>query len=198
MQRSRSPWSLSLDPTTPGDNHRDECRLVHCCLLHGLAIPVAFPSRTLPNHAKTIVTEMAGVTGSLLIECRMALNLTQEQFGDIIARTKRSIQRYEEHGTSLLPSEVAALARAVCRVRPDLAAQIAASGDTTLEQLGIDPAAAANASATSDPVYAVVRRAAEVMGVTEDAIRPALAAAFAEADELGLDVHSVAERLSRA
>jgi transcriptional regulator with XRE-family HTH domain len=141
---------------------------------------------------------MAGATATLLIECRMALNLTQEQFGDIIARTKRTIQRYEEHGTTLLPSEVAAIARAVCRVRPDLAAQIAASGDTTLDQLGIDPAGAPNVSAISDPIDSVVSAAAEVMGVTGDAIRPALAAAFAQADELGLDVQSVAERLNRA
>jgi transcriptional regulator with XRE-family HTH domain len=188
---------LSLDPTIPGDSPCDECRLVKLTRLSGLAIPVAFPSRALRNHAKIPATVMAFVTGSLLIECRMALNLTQQQFGDIIARTKRSIQRYEERGTTLLASEVATLARAVCGVRPDLAAQIAASGDTTLDLLGIDPAAAANAFAASDPIDSVVSAAAEVLGMSQDAIRPAVAAAFAKAEELGLDVHSAAERLSR-
>ena len=61
---------------------------------------------------------MAFVTGGLLIECRMLLHLTQQQFSDIVARTKRTIQRYEERGTTPLPSEVAALARAVCGSGP--------------------------------------------------------------------------------
>ncbi len=139
---------------------------------------------------------MAAATASLLVECRIALNLTQEAFGNIIARTKRSIQRYEEHGVTLMPSEVAALARALSRVRPDLAAQIATLSDTTLEQLGIDPAAVANAPATSDPIDSIVRAAAEAIGMTPDAICPALAAAFVRAHEIGLDVQTVADSLN--
>jgi hypothetical protein len=51
--------------------------------------------------------------------------------------------------------------------------------------------------AMCDPIDSVVRAAADVMGVTPDAIRPAIAAAFARASEAGLDVQAVAEKLTR-
>jgi transcriptional regulator with XRE-family HTH domain len=126
----------------------------------------------------------------------MALGLTQEGFGDLFGCTKRTVQRWEEGGTTLVPSEIEALARLLLPVRPDLAAQIAASDDTTLDPLGIVSAGAASPIATSDPTDSVVRAAAEVMGVTPDAIRPAIAAAFARAREVGVDVQTVAERLN--
>jgi transcriptional regulator with XRE-family HTH domain len=139
---------------------------------------------------------MAGAPDILLIHSRMALGLTQQEFGDILGRTKRTVQRWEDRGTTLIPSEVEALARALLPVRPDLAAQIAASADTTLDRLGIVPAGAASPMATSDPTDSVVRAAADAMGVTPDAIRPAIAAAFVRAREVGLDVQTVAERLN--
>jgi len=49
-----------------------------------------------------------------------------------------------------------------------------------------------------DDVHSVLRLAAEAIGVSTDAVAPALAAAFARARDLGLDVHTVAERLNRA
>jgi transcriptional regulator with XRE-family HTH domain len=140
---------------------------------------------------------MAITPDTLLVQCRVALGLTQKEFGDIVGRTKRTVQRWEERGATLISSEVEALAHALNPVRPELAAQIAAVADTTLERLGIVPAGAQNTMATSDPIDSVVRAAADVMGVTPDAIRPALAAAFARARAIGLDVQAVAERLNR-
>ena len=71
------------------------------------------------------------------------------------------------------------LPRALCPVRPDLAAQIAATVGTTLDELGIVPAAeASQRTAPSDAIDSVVRAAADAMGVSPDAIRPAVAAAF--------------------
>ena len=49
----------------------------------------------------------------------------------------------------------------------------------------------------SDAIDSVVRAAADAMGVTPDAIRPAVAAAFERARDAGLDVQAVAERLNR-
>ena len=161
------------------------------------AISVALHSPVVRNHAKVLVAIMAGVSGNLLIECRMALDLTQEAFGDILGRTKRTVQRWEDRGTMLLPSEVVALAKALSWLRPDLAAQIASSADSTLDQLGIVPHAAVTTSAASDPIDSVVRAAAEAMSAAPDAIRPAVEAAFARAHELGLDVRTVVDRLSR-
>jgi transcriptional regulator with XRE-family HTH domain len=140
---------------------------------------------------------MTGASDSLLIQCRMAMGLTQQEFGEIVGLTKRTIQRWEERGASLIPSEVEALARALHPVRPDLAAQIAATVDTTLDRLGIVTAGAASPMAMSDPIDSVVHAAAGVMGVTPDAIRPAIAAAFVRAREVGLDVQAVAEKLTR-
>jgi hypothetical protein len=125
------------------------------------------------------------------------LDLSQEAFGDILGRSKRTIQRWEDRGTGLVPSEVVALARAPTPVRPDLATQIAASPDSTLEQPGIVPLAAPTTSATSDPIDSIVDAAAEAVGATPDAIRPAVEAAFVRAHELGLDVQTVVDRLNR-
>jgi hypothetical protein len=140
---------------------------------------------------------MAGASNNLLIQCRMALGLTQQEFGEIVGLTKRTIQRWEERGATLIPSEIEALARALHPVRPDLAEQIVATVATTLDRLGIVPAGATSPMAMSDPIASVVRAAADVMGVPPDAIRPAIAAAFVRAHEVGLDVRAVAEKLGR-
>jgi hypothetical protein len=137
---------------------------------------------------------MAGTSDTLLIHCRMALGLTQPEFGDIFGRSKRTVQRWEDHGTTLIPSEVEALARVLLPVRPDLAAQIAASADTTIDRLGIVPARAASPMTTSDGTDSVVRAAADAMGVTPDAIRPAIAAAFVRAREIGLGPRELRQR----
>ncbi len=127
----------------------------------------------------------------------MALALSQQQFGDIIGRTKRTIQRWEERGTSLLPSEVKALARRLHPIRADLAAQLAAAAGTTLDDLGIPSAVSSSSVQTAAPIDRVMDAAASAMGVTREAIRPAVAAAFAKAHEVGLDVPAVIEQLSR-
>jgi hypothetical protein len=127
----------------------------------------------------------------------MALGLTQQEFADIFGRTKRTVHRWEERGTLLLPSEAAALARALYPVRPDLAAEIAATASTTLDRLGLAPAPTPSKAPLADPIDAVVRAAAEVMGVAAEAIRPALAAAFVRASEAGLDVKVLAEKLKQ-
>ena len=127
----------------------------------------------------------------------MALGLTQKEFGDIVGKTKRTVQRWEEDGVALIPSEVKAFAQALCPVRPDLAAQMAAAANTTLDELGIVPAAHASRTAPSDAIDSVVRAAAEAMGVSPDAIRPAVAAAFVRARDAGLDVQAVVDRLNR-
>jgi hypothetical protein len=140
---------------------------------------------------------MAHVEATLLIECRTALALSQEKFGDILGRTKRTIQRWEERGTVLMPSEVEALARKIHPIRADLAAQLAAEAGTTLDQLGIPLAVSSSATQTPDPIDRVMDAAASAMGVPREAIRPAVAAAFAKAHEVGLDVPAVIEGLSR-
>jgi transcriptional regulator with XRE-family HTH domain len=142
--------------------------------------------------------EMTGGSNSLLIiECRMALGLSQKQLGDLVGCAKRTIQRWEDRGAILIPSEVEPLVRALCSVRLDLAERLATSIGTSLEALGIDASLASPAPASFDPIDSVVRVATEAVGVTPDAIRPALTAAFVRAAELGLDVQAVARALSQ-
>ncbi|MDP9002663.1 MAG: hypothetical protein M3O46_21445 [Myxococcota bacterium] len=136
---------------------------------------------------------MAGLTGSLIIDCRMALRLTQQQFGDLFGRTKRTVQRWEQAGVSLLPSETETLARALYPAERDLAEQVAAAGDSSVERLGLVP----STDPVRDDVDSVVRAAAVVMGVHPDAIRAATAAAFERARDVGLDVQTVVELLTR-
>jgi transcriptional regulator with XRE-family HTH domain len=139
---------------------------------------------------------MASIDGALLTHCQMALGLTQGELADLLGCTKRTIQRWEDRGASLLAPALEALARALYPVRPDLAAQVATAGRTTLDQLGIPSGAAPGVPAISEPIESMVRSAAEAIGVTPEAVRPAIAAAFARARELGLDVQTVAERLA--
>jgi transcriptional regulator with XRE-family HTH domain len=138
---------------------------------------------------------MADATNVLIIECRMALGLTQEDFGNIVGRTKRTVQRWEDGGAVLVASEGETLARALISVRPDLAEKIAEAIDTTLDALGLAPTVDASGLVTPGPVDAIVRAAADAMGVTPDVVRPAVAAAFERARELGLDVEAVARAL---
>jgi hypothetical protein len=141
---------------------------------------------------------MADPSNTLLTECQLALGITQEDLGNIVGRTKRTVQRWQQRGATLLPSEAEALARALCPARPDLAERIASAAGTTLDALGIDPTQVSHGTATSNPIDSVVRAAADAMGLTTDAIRPAVAAAFTRAGELGMDVHAVAKALSES
>jgi glutathione S-transferase len=72
----------------------------------------------------------------------MALGLTQQEFGDIFGRTKRTVQRWEDHGTTLIPSEVEALAAGVFSHSPMRLYDFLPSGNgykvrLTLRWLGI-------------------------------------------------------------
>ncbi len=138
---------------------------------------------------------MARIDSALLVHCQLALGLTQQQLAGLLGCTKRTVQRWEDRGATLLPSSLEALTRALYPVRPDLAEQVAAASDTTLEKLGIPSVAASGPPMISEPIEAVVRSAAEAMGVTPEVVRPAIATAFAKAREVGLDVQTVATYL---
>jgi DNA-binding transcriptional regulator YiaG len=197
VARGMSPSSTKI-----GDNRGDPRRRSSRSHPPSATIPVAcirdhgyVASRAEPNHATMPSADMAGLTSTFVVECRIALGLTQNEFGNILGRTKRTIQRWEDRGPLLIPQEVEALARALHPVRPDLAEKVAVATGTTLHALGIRPTA--GLSADTDPIESVVRAAAEAMGVSGEAIRPAIAAAFARAHAVGLDVQTVAQGLRR-
>lgn len=160
-----------------------------------LAIYVAFSSLTTRNRAKCLLTVMASISKALLMQCRIALGLTQKEFANMFGRAKRTIQRWEDRGTTMLPSEIEVLTCAIHPVRPDLAEQVATAGGTTLAALGIGPARGSIPPAISDRIESVVSAAARVMGKTPDSVRAGVAAAFARAHDLGLDVKAVSSYL---
>src|SRR5215472_10844576 len=171
----RRPTTRCLSPFLgrPVDKPSHLSRLISRSLSTGFAMPVASPLPEAPEPCECSGRSMAGLKDVLFIECRMALGLTQREFGDLLGRTKRTVQRWEDHGAILIESEVEALVRALHRVRPDLAARVAAAADTTLERLGIDAAQASSPAATSNPIDSVVQAAADAMGLSAEAIRPA-------------------------
>ncbi len=126
---------------------------------------------------------MVSFPSLLVIECRMALGLTQERFGDMFGQTKRTVQRWEARGGMLLSSQVETLMSALQGVRPDLAERVASTGGE------------ASVVARAAALESVVRAEADAMGVAPEAVRPAVAAAFARAVEANLDVHTVAQAL---
>ncbi len=150
----------------------------------------------------------------LLIQSQRALSMSQTQLGQLLGVAKRTIQRWQDRETTLLPSTFQTLAAAVYPEDPALAARIAAHGSTTLEALGIvkpnppEPPAPAAAPAPQTPapleatlsrailVDSVVCVAADAVGVAPKAIRPALAAALVRARQVGLDVDALIEALT--
>jgi len=146
------------------------------------------------------------ISDVLVIQSRMALGLSQARYGELLGIGKRTVQRWEGGGTTVLRSTIQTLASAVHAVDPALAARIATHAGTSLLALGIEkpplpPAAPAQAPPlppplpTSTLVDSIVCVAADAIGVLPRAIRPALAAAFQRAQEVRLDVGAVADSL---
>ncbi len=130
--------------------------------------------------------------GTLFVECQMALQLTQEELGKLVGRTKRTMQRWQDKGSSLLPSEARMLADALRSVRPDLAERVLELGRESAATIGLAPPVAPPGP---EVIEAIVRAAAEAAGASPDAMRSAIAAAFSKAEELGAEVRGIASGL---
>jgi hypothetical protein len=156
---------------------------------------------------------------AMLIEARRLLGVSQGELGELLGSSRRSGQRWDGGRSSPMPKQLHALSALVHPKDPELAAQIAMAGGSTLEQLGIvpppppppaplppiplprpPPAVPAPAPPPPPPppedvVDAVVCAAAEAIDVMPRTIRPALLAAFRRARRLGLDVATVERAL---
>jgi transcriptional regulator with XRE-family HTH domain len=136
----------------------------------------------------------------LLVLALDALGITQGQLGDLLGVSRRTISRWTSGGTVLSDKEVATLARAVYPKNASLAAQVAAYGRTTLEQLGIvqPPKPALPPPPPPPPprlVDVVVYAAADALDASPRSVRRAVIAAFEAALEVGLDVKAVVKGL---
>jgi transcriptional regulator with XRE-family HTH domain len=125
----------------------------------------------------------------------MALGLSQEQLGELLGKTRRTIQRWQESGFSLTVDQAETLAVALQAVRPDLAAEVLELGRRTAVAAGANPPAR---PATAGEIDAILRAAADAGGTSPEAIRPAVAAAMQAAEEAGLEVSAIVAGLKPA
>ena len=129
--------------------------------------------------------------GELVHRIFRATAMTYQEIGRHAGVSGRTVQRWVAGQSHPIGTNFHRLAAVVHPRDPVLAADIAAFCGTTLEALGVvrpEPTAApalAPARPTAAHAETVVYAAAEAMDVSPRAIRPALAAAFARAAELG-------------
>ena len=134
----------------------------------------------------------------------MKLGYTQQQFGDALGISKRTVARWSRRGGSPTLRQIHTLARLVHPRDADLAQQLASAASETLESLGIvlpapppAPPALPPLPAPSPPlpigsvVEAVVCAAADALNAPPSTVRAALFAAFRRAHELRLSVEDV-------
>ncbi|HEY8038971.1 MAG TPA: hypothetical protein VIF15_04225 [Polyangiaceae bacterium] len=130
--------------------------------------------------------------GRLLQRVQHVLQLNQRELAERVGCSTRTIVRHTQHGGSLTPRSYVDLAKACHPRDPELAAQLAALAEETLESLGL--VRAPEGPPRPAPAHladSVVCAAAEAMASTPQAMRPALRAAFERAVALGMSADDV-------
>jgi transcriptional regulator with XRE-family HTH domain len=138
---------------------------------------------------------MPSDSAALLIQCQIALGLTQEELGDVLGRNRRTVQRWQDSGFEPTADQAETLARALEPVRPDLAEQVRELGRKAAIAAGVTPPAR---PATAEVIDAILRAAADAGGTTPEAIRPAITAALLKAEEAGVEVRAIVAGLKSA
>ncbi len=148
---------------------------------------------------------MPAPPAALYTLAQFALGTTQSGLGQMLGVSRRTAQRWASQGIPVI--EMPRLARLVYPKDAELAAQIATAASTSLEALGLvlpRPPAPPPAPALPPPppplppppppdgvVDAITCAAAEAMEMMPRDVRLGLLAAFARADELGVDSRMV-------
>jgi transcriptional regulator with XRE-family HTH domain len=131
---------------------------------------------------------MSADSAVLLIHCQKALGLTQEELGELLDMSRRTILRWQERGFQPTADQAETLAEALQPVRPDLAEQVLALGKQAALAAGVAPPAL---PAAAEVIEAILQAAADVAGTSPGAIRPALTAALSRAEEAGVEVSAI-------
>ena len=130
----------------------------------------------------------------LYVRTRRALGLLQREVAAIVGRHQRTIARWEAGSAYIYEEDWRKLAVVAYPKDAELAATLAAAGNTTLEALGLvapAPPARAPAAAPAHLVDSVVCAAAEAMNMPPQAVRSSVQAAFERAAALGLGLDDV-------
>ncbi len=144
--------------------------------------------------------------GPLVTRAHIALGMTQQEFGEALGVSRRTVTRWYKHSPLLTMEQLRTLARLVHPRDPELAAEIAWTVSESLESLGIVPPAPPPAPGPAAPaplptavvVDSVVCAAAEALGVAPGAVRGALLAAFRRTRALRLSLQEVETALDAA
>jgi len=143
----------------------------------------------------------------LLLRAATLLGKNQEELGDLLRTSKRTVQRWYAGRSTPVVEQLQELARLAHPYDADLAAELAAVCHETLESLGIvaarpAPPAAPEPAPPPRPsplvVDAVVCAAADAVEATPSSVRGVLLAAFERAALLGLTCEEVATALREA
>jgi DNA-binding XRE family transcriptional regulator len=149
------------------------------------------------------------VEPALIVYAQSALGTSQEELGKKLGVSRRTMTRWTRGDSHPSPQEWANLARLVYPRNRALAEEIATKLKETLVTLGIEgPPAPPPAPPPPSPapvprpfppagdlVDSVVCAAADAIGVTPRAVRPALVAAFDRYASLGLSLEEVRKEL---
>jgi transcriptional regulator with XRE-family HTH domain len=172
----------------------------HGTFLRHLGLEVAFQRATdeLNVASSRVMPSQDHVShAALVVHVSRVLGLNQRQLGELLGVSLRTVARWTARQSYPSPTNFHAMARAVFPRDASLAVQLATSGGTTLEELGVQQAsvAARTGGASSIPdallVESIVCAAATAMDASPRALRPALAAAFDRARTLRLTVESI-------
>jgi DNA-binding XRE family transcriptional regulator len=137
----------------------------------------------------------------LLLEARRFLAMTQQELGETLGLSARTIMRWERGQASPDPSEFLKLAAMLRDIdEPELAEELLAASGVIIETRWREgsPEAGAVSVATRHAVDSVLWAAAETMDGTLRQVRPAVLAAFARAKDMGLGIDAVVEALRAA
>jgi DNA-binding XRE family transcriptional regulator len=136
----------------------------------------------------------------LMVRARIALGMTQGEFGDALGSSQRTASRWDAGESQPSVPQVCTLAAFVYPKDSSLARELAAAASETLESLGIVQAPAPSPPLPPLPtpllVDAVVCAAADVLQTAPSTLRGALHAAFGRARALRLTVDDVEKALA--
>jgi transcriptional regulator with XRE-family HTH domain len=127
-------------------------------------------------------------TATLMTLIQISLGISQREMGDLVGVTKRTIQRWQDGGTSMLDEDQAtALAERLRPGHPALADEVMALG----RRFGTTSAR----PVSPEELAAILGAAATAGGTSPEGARPLVLAAFQEAAAQGVDVWTVVAAL---
>jgi transcriptional regulator with XRE-family HTH domain len=129
---------------------------------------------------------LSSEAGPLVARAQLALGLSQQQLGDMLGVSRRTVIRWNK-GSAPTRDDVLTLAKAVHATHPELASELAKAPGTRLHEIGLAPLPVApNPLAKELAIDSIVCAAAEAALSTPQAARGGLLAALDRAKALGV------------